>query len=759
MKSLAAASDKPIIPWTGAIPAFGQCAGVRADGTIHSLPLITTHSNRQQLLDYFENTWALTEVLFSGLASLEAFYKRPYHQLRHPLIFYYGHPAVLYVNKLRVAGLLDAPVNAEFERLFETGVDEMRWDDLHEGNSDIWPALEKVTLYRQRVYSLIRNLIKTHPQLNPENLPITQGSPMWALIMSFEHERIHLETSSVLMRELPLDCLRKPWQWPALPNEQSSTKHPSNAMRSMDRGTVNIGKPSQWPSFGWDNEYGKEVREHSSFKVSEFLISNGQFKEFVEAGGYGNEKFWSKDGWEWRKFRNTKWPTFWVPSGPAGLHEYKLRTIFEVIEMPWNWPVCVNYHEAKAYCAWKTMQDGATEPYRLLTEAEHHALRDSKLTNLAKESAADPVMTGKWTDSGLNLNLSSGSERPVNAGSPNDKGIYDSFGNVWQWSEDTFHPLPGSRPHPFYEDFSAPCYDGQHQMIFGGSFISTGDEASIWARFHFRPHFFQHAGFRIVQSEKPIQAISPVKTGNQIYETQSMIDKYLLMHWGTESEIWGQSPQVSRPPVVHLPVKCAELVARFSQGSQKALDLGCAVGRSSFELARQFRQVLGIDYSQEFIACANELKKEMRISYDRKDSGDKWTTLKAVVDPEIDVRRIEFKKGDACHLPPDLEQFDAVLLANVLCRLQDPKKCLLRMQGPHALVKPGGTLVMTTPFSWLEDYTPKENWIDGIAGVQKVLTEFECIHQEELPFLIREHSRKFEYIITLASVWRRKTST
>ena len=62
-----------------------------------------------------------------------------------------------------------------------------------------------------------------------------------------------------------------------------------------------------------------------------------------------------------------------------------------------------------------------------------------------------------------------------------------------------FSALSGFAVHPFYEDFSTPCFDGLHHIIMGGSFMSTGNEASIYSRFHFRPHFFQHASFRIVE--------------------------------------------------------------------------------------------------------------------------------------------------------------------------------------------------------------------------------------------------------------------
>jgi len=69
----------------------------------------------------------MTEALFECLKNEEAFKIPPVHNLRHPMIFYYGHPAALYINKLRVAGLLQQPINPYFEIIFETGVDEMSW--------------------------------------------------------------------------------------------------------------------------------------------------------------------------------------------------------------------------------------------------------------------------------------------------------------------------------------------------------------------------------------------------------------------------------------------------------------------------------------------------------------------------------------------------------------------------------------------------------------------------------------------------------
>ena len=104
-----------------------------------------------------------------------------------------------------------------------------------------------------------------------------------------------------------------------------------------------------------------------------------------------------------------------------------------------------------------------------------------------------------YSQSGYNTNLACSSMSPVDALSPNTRGFHDVFGNAWQWTPDYFSALDGFTVHPYYEDFSTPCFDGQHNVIVGGSFISSGNEASVHSRFHFRPHFFQHASFRLVE--------------------------------------------------------------------------------------------------------------------------------------------------------------------------------------------------------------------------------------------------------------------
>ncbi len=86
--------------------------------------------------------------------------------------------------------------------MFETGVDEMSWDDLSQGRAD-WPAVRVLHAYRRKAYLVIRALIETHPGLAPGAArPVRWGDACWAVFMGFEHEKIHIETSSVLIREV-----------------------------------------------------------------------------------------------------------------------------------------------------------------------------------------------------------------------------------------------------------------------------------------------------------------------------------------------------------------------------------------------------------------------------------------------------------------------------------------------------------------------------------------------------------------------------
>jgi len=671
------------------------------------LDIGTPEEKRAEILHYFRNTWELYERLFDVMATDEAYFLRA-DPLRHPLVFYLGHTATFFIN------------NA-------IGVDEMSWDDLDESNYD-WPTVAEVRVYRDQVREVVENVIANLPL----TLPITWNDPFWVIMMGIEHERIHLETSSVLIRQLPLEHVKSLDDWPVCPDVGEA---PANAMIEVSPGRVVLGKERHDPFYGWDNEYGRLEKDVPGFKAARFLVSNGEFKEFVDAGGYREEKWWSDEGWNWRRFRQADHPLFWLRQDDG---EFKLRCFVEEIAMPWNWPVEVNQLEAKAFCMWRAETTG--RPVRLPTEEEWYRL-------LAESGLPDQP---DWDEPPANLNLTRwASSCPVD--SYMAQGFGDVMGNVWQWTETPITGFPGFEVHPLYDDFSTPTFDTRHNLIKGGSWISTGNEATHHARYAFRRHFFQHAGFR------PIESDHAVEIREDIYETDDLVAQYCEFHYGADYH-----------GVPNFPRTVADICGEIA-GKRVgcALDLGCATGRSTFEMARWCDRVVGIDFSARFIGVGHEMKEKGYIRYAIPEEGELVSyhekTLREF-DLEDTRDRVEFWQGDAHNLKDRFTGYDLVLACNLIDRLSDPALFLDRIK---SRINPGGLLVILSPYTWLEDFTPPEKWLGGRKVDGENVTTLEGLHAtlgpafepvgdpRDVEFVIRETRRKFQHTVSQLSAWRR----
>lgn len=687
------------------------------------------HAKREEIRRYFHDTFDAYESLFGCLAGDAGYYLRA-DPLRHPLIFYYGHTAVFFVNKLLVAKLTDQRLDPRLESLLAIGVDEMSWDDLDETHYD-WPTVQEVRDYRARVRALVDRKISELPL----SLPIGWDDPFWIILMGIEHERIHLETSSVLIRQLPLDAVIE--DHPAWPVCDIRGTHPPNSLLPVPGGEVALGRERPSPTYGWDNEYGRSVEQVADFKAGRFLVSNGEYLEFVEDGGYRSEGWWTAEGQRWLAYSRRQQPLFWVPRDDGG---YRLRLMLQEIELPVDWPVEVNYLEAKAFCNWKAARMG--RPIRLPTEAEWYRLRDLHV-------ATDHP---HWESAPGNINLEYwASSCPVDRFRFGDFG--DIVGNVWQWTETAIDGFDGFTVHPAYDDFSVPTFDGRHNLIKGGSWISTGNEAIRDSRYAFRRHFHQHAGFRYIESEQAVeQEFNP-------YETDELVSQYLEFHYGRQYF-----------DVPNYAVACVEQVlARIGPGRrERLLDIGCAVGRSAFEFARHFEHVDAVDFSTRFINNALRLREHGQLRYVVQDEGE-LTSLRQVSLADLGlgdtVQRVDFTQGDACNLKPIYAGYDLVFAGNLLDRLYDPRAFLELIA--DRLV-PGACLALSSPYTWIEAYTDRRHWLGGFKEHGENLTTLDALHRVlgarfepvggpiDLPFVIRETARKFQHSVAQLTIWRRR---
>jgi putative 4-mercaptohistidine N1-methyltranferase len=245
------------------------------------------------------------------------------------------------------------------------------------------------------------------------------------------------------------------------------------------------------------------------------------------------------------------------------------------------------------------------------------------------------------------------------------------------------------------------------------------------------------------------------------YESDRLLAEYLLFHYGNKEEIFGSLPGPAEA-LNFAERSVTELIdPALVPADAQALEVGCAVGRSAFELTRYATQVQALDYSHRFIEAAKTLKAHGTLATKIAVEGEVTANFTARVPDQIARDRVIFFPGDATQLPIDLTSSDIVLAANLLCRLPDP---LLFLDRLPSLVKPGGQLLLTTPFTWLEEFTPKSNWIGGRSGgkssfeaLQALLApNFELSLTRDLPFVIREHARKFQYSVALGSRWIRR---
>ena len=155
------------------------------------------------------------------------------------------------------------------------------------------------------------------------------------------------------------------------------------------------------------------------------------------------------------------------------------------------------------------------------------------------------------------------------------------------------------------------------------------------------------------------------------YESDELLQQYLVFHYANAEEQFPYS--FGGADALDFPRRCALQGADLSKlaAGARALDLGCSVGRSSFELARHCEEVIGIDYSQAFIDAANRIVAEGVHPATRLDEGSATTQLIVSVDPAIDRSRLSFEQGDAQCIRTDIGQFDLVIACNLVCRLPE----------------------------------------------------------------------------------------
>jgi ergothioneine biosynthesis protein EgtB len=436
-----------------------------------------TQSAIQPLVDRLTEARRQSDAFFDVVRP-DSIFERPIPE-RHRIIFYVGHLEAFDSNLLN--GVLKIPsFHPEFARLFAFGIDPVGGGLPTDQPSD-WPPLAVVREYVRDVRARIDD------KLGVDLEPVSTGRDGFGLDtllnVAIEHRLMHLETLAYMFHQLPLAAkINQPASMIQTPFLFSAS------MIHIPAGSVTLGLSRNGVSFGWDNEFESHTVEVPEFKIDKCMVTNGQFLEFMNSGGYETPSFWREEDWKWKSKNAIGHPVFWRKAG----QEWQYRTMFEDIDLPLDWPVYVSHAEASAYARWAGKALPAESQWQWAAYGTKNA-----------EHNFYPWGNQSPTENLGNFDFQSWNPGPVNA-SPEGAsalGVEGMLGNGWEWTSTPFAPYPGFQAFPFYRGYSADFFDGKHFVMKGGSPRTAACMLRPTFRNWFQAHYqYVYAGFRCVNT-------------------------------------------------------------------------------------------------------------------------------------------------------------------------------------------------------------------------------------------------------------------
>jgi iron(II)-dependent oxidoreductase len=437
---------------------------------------------RHQLLERLSEARARTDEIFN-IVRHDSLYERPIPE-RHRIIFYLGHLEAFDWNLLRERVLGLNAFHPEFDKLFAFGIDPVG-GTLPSDQPIDWPSVADARHYVRRIRDGIdRGLAELESadwDSNPEGADFTAKT---LLNVAIEHRLMHGETLSYMLHQLPLN---RKVRTPRKPELIVPPIAPRMIEIPAGRATLGLSRRDK-NDFGWDNEYDAQNVDVAAFAIDKYKVTNGQFLDFVAAGGYENPACWTEDDWNWRTAEGIHHPVFWTRTNDRWYY----RTMFAEIPLPLDWPVYVSHAEAKAYARWA----GKSLP----TEAQWH-----RAAYGTENDAERPFPWGTVSPNASkgNFDFRSWDPTPVGAFPEGHSffGVADLLGNGWEWTSSRFEPFPGFQRFSFYPGYSADFFDGKHYVMKGASARTAACMLRRSFRNWFQPHYqYVYAGFRCVSN-------------------------------------------------------------------------------------------------------------------------------------------------------------------------------------------------------------------------------------------------------------------
>jgi iron(II)-dependent oxidoreductase len=434
--------------------------------------------DREAVLSWYRRNRERSRMLFNLLTD-EAYYSQPI-ALRHPIVFYEGHLPAFSFNTLVKRGLGCAGIDEGLETLFARGIDPAQPVVAEGPSSNQWPGRDEVARFAEEADRRVLDAL-AHADIERPGSPLLDRAE--AVFAILEHEAMHQETLLYMWHRLPFDQKKQPAGYAPV----IDGRVPVAEWVDVPGGRATLGVDRDATPFGWDNELPSCSADVGAFAIERHNVTNAQFLEFVNGGGYDVDRWWAAADWAWIREQGIRHPLFWEPS-PGGWY---WRGMFQRIPLPLSWPVYVSHAEAAAYARWR----GA----RLPTEAEYQR---------AAYGSTAGERCRPWGDvepQDVHGVFDFSSWDPQAAGShPQGSsawGVEDLVGNGWEWTGTTFAPFPGFRAMASYPEYSADFFDGKHFVMKGASPATARELIRPTFRNWFRAQYpYVYATFRCASS-------------------------------------------------------------------------------------------------------------------------------------------------------------------------------------------------------------------------------------------------------------------
>ena len=431
--------------------------------------------DRQAVIRSYLQNRARSQSLFD-LLDEAAYYERPI-PLRHPVVFYEGHIPAFSVICFLQRALGHPGIDPELDALFARGIDPGDAQAAAQSSVAAWPDRSTVQAYVREANRAVLGALEVGPLEGPTPPALYRGQGVFTAL---EHEVLHQETLLYMWHRFEPERKTRP----VTLDLTVGGAVPERQMISIPPGPATLGAVHEAVPFGWDNEFPETTVEVAGFELESHDVTNQDYLEFVEDGGYTRRDLWSPRGWERRVTAERSHPLYWESRDDR----WYWRAMFDRLPLPMNWPVYVSHDEARAYARWKGC--------RLPTEAEFHRAAYGTPDGVER---AHPWGDEEPDATRGNFDFQHWDPVPVGsfpAGS-SAWGVHDLVGNGWEWTATEFNGFPGFVPMASYPEYSQDCFDGEHFVVKGASPATGRQLIRRSLRNWFRPHYpYMYATFR-----------------------------------------------------------------------------------------------------------------------------------------------------------------------------------------------------------------------------------------------------------------------